>query len=373
MKEDVLTKFASDVAFPYIDEVLVKTALDFYQQKDDKLKEFLDVLKRVFVSAKEFAANTDQEVAYISFAILRTNILYGKYIYDVHVYNKNWYFNDYVKIDEMDVIDFFRPLDMAKTYLLSESKKFVGKINASDIDNIISEYLHPFTQLFIKMFRYVLLDVTECSEYVEIPKADVFRIYVGELYEAHYVLFEEVKERLSFEQLAERLKYGELCQNLDMKNSNFQDISITNADLQYSDFRGSSLKRIDFSNSLLEGCLFVDCNLAEANFNGARLSEANFQNADLRRSDLAEVVSVEGIFDNKDWDSFYKLPLILNGANMCEAVIKNAILHGVDFTQAKLNGANFMGSDLLHCKFKKEQLLNIELTEKQRSQIILEE
>jgi len=371
MREDSLEKFKSNIAYPYIDEALMKAFVDFYEQKGNRREHYLDVLKRVFLAVKKYAADTGQEVAYISFALLRTNFLYAKYFCDVHVYDKEWYFNDHVEICEMETFDFFQSLEGIKKYLLSESKKFVGKVNVSDVDNIISEYIHPVAQIFIKMFNYVLLEATECIEYVEIAKADSFRIYVGELYERHYNLFEETKDRLSFSQLANRIKYNEICRNLDVRNSEFADMALANADLQYSDFRGSTLKNIDFSNALLEGCIFANCNLAGANLNKAKISEANFQNADLRKANLSGVVSTEGIFEDEDWDFCCKLPLILHETDMREAAINNATLHKVDFTQAKLDRAIFSDSDLLHCKFKKEQLLNIELTESQRSQIII--
>ena len=302
MREEALDRFKSNIAYPHMEKALLKIFMDFYEQKENRREYYLKALKRVFLAVKKYTEDTGQEIAYISFALLRTNFLYDKYVCDVHVYDKNWYFNDYMEICEMDTLDFFQPLEGIKSFLLSESKKFVGKVNISDVDNIISEYLLSFSQLFIKMFNYVLLEATECSEYAEIIKADIFRIYIGELHETHYNLHEETKGRLSFSQLANRIKYNEICKNIDIRNSDFADKTLANADLQYSDFRGSMLKNIDFSNASLEGCIFANCSLVGANLSKAKISEANFQNADLRNANLSGIVSSEVIFEDEDWD-----------------------------------------------------------------------
>jgi len=131
------------------------------------------------------------------------------------------------------------------------------------------------------------------------------------------------------------------------------------------------LKNVSFDYATLVGCIFADCNLQDAVLCNASLSEANFKNADLRRSDLSGAISTEGVFDMETGKKQYLLPLILHGADMSEAVIKNAVMHGVDFTLSKIDGADFADTDLMGCKFKKTQLSLINLTDAQHSQIVL--
>jgi len=371
MNEEALTIFTSGTAIPHIEAVLLKTASHIYENKDKLRDNYLKEIKRIFIATKEFSERTKMEVGYIAFSLLRTNLLYGKMKYDVHLYDRNWYLNDYEYVGEIDVADFFQPLEDAKEYLQIESRKFVNKVNASNVDNIISQHLEAFSHFFIKMFKYILVEATECSEYSEITKADIFRITTGELYGKPYILHIETKNRTTFGLLTENLKYEEPCQNLDLRNSDFAGKSIIEADLQYSDFRDSLLNGVDFSNSVLEGCIFANCNLSESKFIDSQISEANFHNADLRKANLTGVVSMEGVFKNADWDSICRFPLNLKGTDLREAIIANAVLQRVDFTQAKVDGAIFTGTDLSQCKFKKEQLQHIDLTEKQKSQIVI--
>jgi len=369
IEKTALNHFTTNIALPRIRDTLIKTTIDFYENKDIWREGFINEIKRMFIASKEFSTSKNQDINYLSFTLLRTNLLYGKLVYDVHIYDKSWYLNDYVTIGEIDTSIFFQPLQDTKDYLNAECKKYVGKINAAHVDNIVSPYYEAFGYLFVKMFRYALLEITECSEYAEIMKADTFRMLADELYGKYYILHVETKDRTSIEKLNERIKNGEACRHFDLRNSTLTGVDMTNSDLQHSDFRGSSLKSIDLSNSSLEGCIFANCDLAASNFSGAKLSEANFQNANMQGANLSGAVSAEGIFEDGDWDSLCKLPLILNGTDMREAVIENAILPGVDFTRTKLEGAILTGTDLSGSRFKEEQLQHVNLSDVQRSQI----
>jgi len=221
------------------------------------------------------------------------------------------------------------------------------------------------------MFRYVLMEIIECDEYAEIVKSNKFRILTGELNELPNILHIENKDRLSFDQLKDFIKDNRRCQYLDLRNSDFTGMDMAKTDLQYSDFRGSSLNEVNFSNSSLEGCVFANCNMALSNLSGAKLSETNFQNADLRKANLSGTLSVEGIFKDEGWDAFCRIPLNLYKTDLREAIIENSTLYKADFSCANVEGAIFTGTDLSGCKFKKEQLLHIALSDGQKAQIIV--
>ena len=369
-RKEALTHFTKTIAHPHLEDVLYKLALNFLENKDDMREEYLNTLKRIFVATKDYSERTNTEVGYIQFTLLRTNLIYGKLVYDVHIYDKRWYLEDYTDIGEIDMSYYFQPLEDAKQHLYKESRKYVGKVDPPRVDNIISGYLEHFGYFFVKMFRYVLLEATECTEYAEIVKYKNFRILAGELYDLPAVLHIEAKHRLSFDKLKEHISDKTNCKYLDLKNSNFTAMDMSKADLQYSDFRGSTLQEADFSKSSLEGCIFANCNLAQANFSGAKLSEANFQNANLQKANLSATLSVEGIFKNESRDAYCRLPMNLNGTDLREAIIENATLHKVDFSCANVEGAIFTNTDLTGCKFAKEQLLHIDLSDEQRSEII---
>jgi hypothetical protein len=158
-----LEHFIENIAYPHLREIFREIA-----PKIDFDKAF-----------KEIESFDSFKIFYVSFAMLRTNLLYGKYIYEIHVYNKNWFLNDFVKIGEIDVSSIFDWIEETKEYFLKEAKRYVGKINESEIDNIISTALNDFEELFSAAFN-------NCG----INKQYDFTIYTGELYGNIKILFE---------------------------------------------------------------------------------------------------------------------------------------------------------------------------------------
>jgi len=256
--------------------------------------------------------------------------------------------------------------------MLLEIKRYVEKINISVPDNILSLVYEPLNQLFIIVFRYLLIDLTESKEYLDIVKSDDFRIYTGELYSQPHVLYRETKERLSFEQLAEKINDKESCKNYDLRDSDYGALELSDSDLRFSDFRNSCLKETNFTSSRLDGVIFKGCDLSGAKLRNTRLSEANFQNANLKGVDLASSVAMEGYFRSSD-DSFFSccFPIDFSGADLSEAFIAFSYFNGVDFTKAKLEGTRFIGSNLSKSKFTKKQLQQLDLSESQLSQIVV--
>jgi len=77
-KKEAQTHFIKTIAHPKLEDALYTTALNFCEYKDKWREEYLDAIKRIFVAAKDFSANTNQEISYIQFTMLRTNLLYSK-------------------------------------------------------------------------------------------------------------------------------------------------------------------------------------------------------------------------------------------------------------------------------------------------------
>ena len=117
MVNSKLTEFKTKIVYPYVNEILMQMNMDFQTQKDELKEGYLEAVKQIFKEVQEYNQRFNKKVAYLSFALLRTNILYGKYIYEAHVYDEDWCFKDYEKIGELDGSYFFRPLKEIEKYL----------------------------------------------------------------------------------------------------------------------------------------------------------------------------------------------------------------------------------------------------------------
>jgi len=371
MAIDALNNFLKKISVPHINTLLVKKSMMFHEQKDSMSERYIKVFKQAFLEVRKFTEHYGKEIAKVSFTLLRSNLLYEKMLFDVHVYDKDWYVNDYIKTGEIDVTDFFLELIDARTHLQQEEKKFVGKINISDVDNAISLHFNFFNAFFRKMFQYILIDLIESDEYASIQKSDIFDIYTGELYGEPFTLHREVKNNTDLSRLIYKADEDRYCRNYDLRGNDFTVKDMSGYDFRYTDFRECCLKQADWTNSALAGAIFKGCDMPGAILRNTVLSEANFQNADLREVDLSGAASTEGVFEGYNSIAPCNLPLNLRGADMSEAVIERAIFLGTDFTEAKLDGVSFAGTNMFRCKFTSAQISKLNLSDDQLSQIIV--
>ncbi|MCL2611208.1 MAG: hypothetical protein FWE02_05985 [Defluviitaleaceae bacterium] len=169
--ENALEHFITTIARPHLEEVLknIVPSIEF---------------KKAFEQIEAFQNSdplTNFEIAYLAFTLLRTNLLYGRYIYEIHIYDKKWYINDFIKIGEIDVSSIFGWIESTKGALGKEAKKYLGKINTAEIENLISSSLKNFERCFIKAFEdYQESEESEGYDYI---------IYTGELYGGKHILY----------------------------------------------------------------------------------------------------------------------------------------------------------------------------------------
>ena len=168
-----LEEFVFSNALPFLERI--------FQEKFNKIS-LEDEFNDAFEQIECFRKSEKFEVSYISFTKLRTNLLYEKYIYEIYAYDRDWYVNDFVKIGEMDVSYIFGWVKETKKQLWEEAKKYIGKFNICEIQNIVSKSLNDFELVFIKAFKNY--------KNINSSKTYDFTIYTGELYGNIHTLYE---------------------------------------------------------------------------------------------------------------------------------------------------------------------------------------
>ena len=176
---DKLEEFITHVARPYLEDIfdnfLDNPPIIDFQKAFEQINEFRNSKK-----------TEDFEISYISFTLLRSNLLYGNPIYEIHVYDDDWYLNHFLEIGEIDVSSIFGWIEETKKYLWAEAKKYVGKINIAEVENYISKSLNDFELFFISAFQNYNIDNNHD-----------FTIYTGELYDTMHILYLHPSRRLS--------------------------------------------------------------------------------------------------------------------------------------------------------------------------------
>lgn len=174
----------------------------------------------------------------------------------------------------------------------------------------------------------------------------------------------------------------------NLTNANLNNAKLRWANLKMADLTGAELVSAEFYETTLDTAKLDKANLSKADFskaqlhsaslNGANLSGAKFIHADLRSSKFEEADLANANFESAILLSCRLLKAKLNGANLTRANLTGANLIGssleetnlseaqlpeikaqrVDFSNAKINGANFFKAIADEDRFGQGQLSN---------------
>jgi uncharacterized protein YjbI with pentapeptide repeats len=344
-----------------------------YQKNIDEWKttfigKFKKVCENIDVIQKE---GTVPKAPYLVYTLLRTNILQGKDMYAVFLYDHNWYLGmKPVRVGEVEVkcvYDYWRKLQSA----LKESKsKYVLNVRAYDVESIIMSMLNYYHQYIVALIRYSMVDAISTEEFKLIEKADSFEILAGEYYEACDQIYKHVHED-NFENTIKEIKSYKVDEYF---GRDFSGIDLTDMDLIQMCFDYSILNDSIMSNAAMLECQFVGTKFRHSKMVNADLTNSNLYGADFSDTDMTGAI-FDGCraFSGKDAFGLLESPGYIRASFaksiLKEASFKDAMLYDVVFSGADLEGADFQGAVITGSFFDKKHLEQVELTEDQRKSI----
>jgi len=294
------------------------------------------------IAALQAAGNLD-EIAYIEYTMLRSNIINKNYTAEIRTYGKEWFLckNQRV-VGQFDISDILQNLDKLWTDLLTTRKQYVGKVSSLDISEFIMDATPKFYTYVISLCRFSILDCIEQDYFKVIKKTPQFSINVGEYMAQTEPIYKENSEKdckSLLKWFAKRHSYVycfEDFSGLDFSNENF-----TNIDFRYSDLRNAILTNTSFLYANLIGARFCGAELENANFSYSILHEADFSGANLRKAKFYYSQANWGLLDKDEWKRVGLFKVSFRKANLQNANFTGANLIGADFTDAVMDGAIF--------------------------------
>ena len=335
----------------------------FLQQAEALLNEKLfkteELFRREFLSlSTEFKESFNQmcssivglqesghldEVAYVEYTLLCTNIINKIYIAEIFVYGEKWYFcNNQRTVGQFDISMLFRYFDELWTELLMLRKRFVGKVSSLDVSGFMMDSASKFYAYVISLCRFSIYESVEDGIFKSIKRTPRFQISLGE-YMAHTeVVYKENLEKDKLECLKwfdDRLAY-EYCFE-DFSGLDFSNEYLASIDLRYSDLRNTVLTNVNFSNSNLIGVRFCGADLEGVDFSNSILYEADFIGANLQNAKFSYAHANFGLPNYEDWKHVGFFGVNFRKADLRGADLSNANFAGADFTDAMVDGAKF--------------------------------
>ncbi|RKI40057.1 pentapeptide repeat-containing protein [bacterium D16-51] len=306
-------------------------------------------------------ANELNEISYLEYTLLYSNLLIKKETAEVRVYNEKWYFDSRQRsVGHFDFSALFTKYHELSEELMAYRKQSAGKVSAQEVKTFLLSCAGSFYSYIISTFRFSILPCLETEPFLAVCRAKRFEINVGEYMSFTEAVYKENRQRNAEESLlwfSQRQEYDYAFE--DFTKLDFSGADLSEIDLRYSDLRYAKLIGTDFQDSMLFGTRFCHANLKDADLRYCMIHEADFTGANLTNAKFTAAEAFAGVPDHIKWKITGYQPV-----RFC-----NANLTGADFRRTQIRDADFTGAVMDGAVFSEHQLIYFKLSEKQRQSI----
>jgi uncharacterized protein YjbI with pentapeptide repeats len=287
--------------------------------------------------------STLSAISHIEYTMLYTNFINHRYIAEVWVYGDKLYLDKNQRmIGEYDISFLFDSFEELWNKLLSERKRYVGKVPAREITTFMINTLPDYYSYLTNIARFAIADVVEQSPFTDITKDDIFKVKIGDYMAYSEPVFIGRKNKDAkklIELVEERRDSGFIFE--DYSYLDFSGCSFTFTDFSYSQFRNTNLNGVTLEGADLTGTNFRYANMENCCMNNCSIYEADYSYANLTNASFVNVCGQAGLPDEKEWSNVGFLPVSFRNADLSNADFTGANLMGADFTGARLDGVDF--------------------------------
>ena len=369
-KKEMLQKWENEIMFPLLENIVCAMQKEIQQNIEQIQKSVCADMEKLLEQAAHKLC--EQKAHYITFHIMRQDVLEGVCQYHLILYDESWYLK---KGREIGVLDSHVIYDYYNTFykqLLLQSNAYRCVFSIPELEMFAMKQIGVFHSHFVEILRYAMNGLTESDAYYQLKKADHLEIQSGEYYEPCDKLYQQETEIDYGKWKRQFLKQqnNHFC-FADLRGIELKGVCANGADLRYADIRKSDLQYIDLRGSDLQGARFQKSNLKQSNFKQTILNYACFDAADLQGAcfDYAVTELNTIIFMMK----FHSAYCYTSFKDCClkNASFQNAVLKYADFRGADMTNVDFTNAVLEKCIFSKKQLNEMNLTKQQKNQIII--
>lgn len=338
---------------------------ELYQNHIDEYTPiFQSHFKQICASIIKLQNNHElDEISYLEYTLLFTNLIRKEYTAEVRVYDDNWYFDPRQRaVGSFDISFLFTKYRELWAKLMSSRKRYAGAVTAQDTISFLLSCAAQFYEYIVSAFRFSILACVETEPFLSIRRTEEFEINVGEYMACTEAIYKENRKRTSKDALdwfsmREEYSYAfEAFTGLDFSGADLSEI-----DLRYADLRRAKLIETDFRNAMLVGTRFCYANLQGADFRSCQMHESDFTGADLTNARFCAAHAYRGVPDSSQWS--------ITGYRSIS--FKDANLSNADFTRTKIRDADFTGAVMDGTIIEQKQLEHFALSYEQKKAVKL--
>jgi len=309
------------------------------------------------------------KIAYITYSFNIHNLQKESRDYVVQAYGNEWFLEEgeecKISYNVGWLYDF---LDDFYGKLFEISKKYMGNINASDMDQVWKKGVIHCDVKLLNFTKRAIKEAIKTEEFKALDKEEVLEIRLGQEKGYNEIIYKMDTRVKDSKKMKEWLESGEknysysVLQNLDLSGGIYKGITCNNTDfsgsnLSNSNFEGASLIESVFVKSIINGVNFYRSSLPETDFSDTVLENSDLQEAGLRLAILARAQFINCNLNNAK----------LYSSDLSYCTFKNSFLTNTKFYEtnlenADLSGNNFMGAVFFRTKLIGADLSNADLT-----------
>jgi len=352
-------------------EYLLKTEVHFVAQKHNFFSAFAQHFHSI--CAETLKLQEDSVIPALSrmeYTMLYTNYINRRYLASVFIYGYKGYCDKKQRlVGELDISPLFVYFDKLWDKMLTERKRYAGKVSAKDVNTCMFEALPSFYSYLINIARFVVRDCLDKKPFADIVKNDLFRVCVGDYMaktEPVYIQNKNKDVTVLAEWFGSRRPYfyeHRDCSGLDLSGGSFEFTA-----LKFIQLRNAVMNNVIFDNSTLIGADFYRTQMENSRLDFSSIYEADFSQAQLKDTSFRYVRGGAGLHDAKKWRHVGYYPVSFRNADLSNADFQGAYLSGADFSGAILTGADFTETILDNAVFSTKELA---LTADQKQKIII--
>ena len=309
------------------------------------------------------------KIAYITYSFNIHNLQKESRDYVVQAYGSEWFLEEgeecKISYNVGWLYDF---LDDFYGKLFEISKKYMGNINASDMDQVWKKGVIHCDVKLLNFTKRAIKEAVKTEEFKALDKEEVLEIRLGQEKGYNEIIYKMDTRVKDSKKMKEWLESGEknysysVLQNLDLSGGNYKGITCNN-----TDFSGSNLSNSNFEDASLIESVFVKSIINGVNFKKSRLSKTDFSDTVLENSDLQEAGLRLAILARAQFINCNLNNAKLYSSDLSYCTFKNSFLTNTKFYEtnlenADLSGNNFMGAVFFRTKLIGADLSNADLT-----------
>ncbi|RNB51440.1 pentapeptide repeat-containing protein, partial [Brevibacillus gelatini] len=244
-------------------------ALDAYYRAEKErlvqpfLRSFDEICQRMAAMQQQ---GKKGKMAYLTYSMLRTELLSGSNHYLLEATDSRWFFDPVECQAVYDASWAFRFLDELAAEWTEAARAYAGQIGPAEIERIKLAQAEKFHQYVVSLGRYALQQIDSVEAFWQVEMEDELEVRVGEYLDQSEIVYcrdvrpkDSQQIRVWLEEGLEQ-EYGyKVLAGLDLAKGQFAGI-----DLRYADLGNSRLSGANLRESVLVGTRCVRTELNEA-------------------------------------------------------------------------------------------------------------